>query len=181
MYINSLWPCNAWWPRRYESTLVQVMACCLTATSHYLNQCWLAIPSHLYQHEFFWTNRMFFIQLGCLVWTTDLYIRAIHDDVIKWKHFPRYWSALCVGNSAVIGCPQPLHGRLNERDGVSNHQPQDCLLSRLFRHRPKKTSKLRVTGFCAGNSPVTGEFPAQRASNMENVSIWWCHHDFLIT
>ena len=31
----------------------------------------------------------------------------------------------------------------------------------------KKTSKLRVTGLCAGNSPVTGEFPAQRASNAE--------------
>ena len=31
----------------------------------------------------------------------------------------------------------------------------------------KKTPKLRVTGFCAGNSPVTGEFPAQRASNAE--------------
>ena len=27
-----------------------------------------------------------------------------------------------------------------------------------------------------GNSPVTGEFPAQRASNAENVSIWWRHH-----
>ena len=35
----------------------------------------------------------------------------------------------------------------------------------------KKTSKLRVTGLCAGNSPVTGEFPAQKASNAENVSI----------
>ena len=31
-----------------------------------------------------------------------------------------------------------------------------------------KTSKLRVTGLCEGNSPVTGEFPAQRASNAEN-------------
>ena len=40
----------------------------------------------------------------------------------------------------------------------------------------KKTSKLRVTGLCAGNSSVTGEFPAQRASNAENVSIWWRHH-----
>ena len=26
------------------------------------------------------------------------------------------------------------------------------------------------------NSPVTGEFPAQRASNAENVDIWWRHH-----
>ena len=29
-----------------------------------------------------------------------------------------------------------------------------------------------------GNSPWTGEFPAQMASNAENVSIWWRHHDF---
>ena len=41
----------------------------------------------------------------------------------------------------------------------------------------QKTPKLRVTGLCAGNSPVTGEFPAQMASNAENVSIWWRHHD----
>ena len=48
----------------------------------------------------------------------------------------------------------------------------------LFRPRSKKTSKLRVNGLCAGNSPVTGEFPAQRASNADNVSIWWRHHGF---
>ena len=40
----------------------------------------------------------------------------------------------------------------------------------------KKTSKLRVTGLCAGNSSGTGEFPAQMASNAENASIWWRHH-----
>ena len=47
----------------------------------------------------------------------------------------------------------------------------------LFRHRWQKISKLRVTGLCAGNSPVTGEFPAQRVTNVENVSIWWPHHE----
>ena len=41
----------------------------------------------------------------------------------------------------------------------------------------KKISKLRVTGLCEGNLPVTCEFPAQRASNAENVSIWWRHRD----
>ena len=41
----------------------------------------------------------------------------------------------------------------------------------------EKTSKLRVTGLCVGNTPMTGEFPAQKASNAENVSIWWRHHD----
>ena len=40
----------------------------------------------------------------------------------------------------------------------------------------KKTSKLRVTGLCEGNSPVNGEFPSQRTSNVVNVSIWWRHH-----
>ena len=40
----------------------------------------------------------------------------------------------------------------------------------------KKPSKLRVTGLCAVNSPGTSEFPAQMASNAENVSIWWRHH-----
>ena len=29
---------------------------------------------------------------------------------------------------------------------------------------------------CEGNSPVTDEFPAQRASNADNISIWWRHH-----
>ena len=70
-----------------------------------------------------------------------------------------------------------LQWRHNERDGVSNHRPHDCLLTRLFRRRLKETSKPCVTGLCGGNSPVTDEFPAQGASNAENVSIWWRHHD----
>ena len=40
------------------------------------------------------------------------------------------------------------------------------------------TSKLRVIGLYAENSPVTGEFSAQIPSNAENVSIWWRHHGF---
>ena len=48
---------------------------------------------------------------------------------------------------------QSLHWRHNDHDGVSNHQPHGCLLNRLFRRRSKKTSKLRVTGLCVGNSP----------------------------
>ena len=41
--FNSLGPSDAIWWQRSGSTLAQVMACCLTATSHYLNQCWLII------------------------------------------------------------------------------------------------------------------------------------------
>ena len=69
-----------------------------------------------------------------------------------------------------------LQLRHNELDGVSNHRRLNYLLNRLSRRRSKKTSKLHVTGLCEGYSPETGEFPAQRASNVENVSTWWRHH-----
>ena len=49
-----------------------------------------------------------------------------------------------------------LQWRHIEHDCVSNHQPRVCLLNRLFRRRSKKTSKLRVTGLCVGNSPHKG-------------------------
>ena len=73
----------------------------------------------------------------------------------------------------------PLLWRHNEHDGVSNHQPHDCLPNCLFGRRSKKTSKLRVTGLCAGSSQGTDEFPAEMANNAENGSIWWRHHALL--
>ena len=47
-YLNSLGPSDAIWRWRSWSTLVQVMAYCLTAPSHYLNQCWLIISKVLW-------------------------------------------------------------------------------------------------------------------------------------
>ena len=52
-----------------------------------------------------------------------------------------------------------LWWRHNDHAGVSNHQPHGCLFNRLFRRKSKKTSKLRVTGLCAGNSPGPVNFP----------------------
>ena len=52
-----------------------------------------------------------------------------------------------------------LRWRHNGCDSVSYHQPHHCLLNRLFRRRWKKTSKLRVTGLCAGNSPGSVNSP----------------------
>ena len=49
--INSLWSSDAIWQRfSLRSTLPQVMACCLTAPSHYLNQCWF-ITSGVLRHS----------------------------------------------------------------------------------------------------------------------------------
>ena len=82
------------------------------------------------------------------------------------RNFPSTWGIFLT-----------LQWRHNGHDSGSNHKPHDCLHNLLFRRRSKKTSKLRVTGLCAGNSPETGEFHAQMPSNAENVSIWWRHHD----
>ena len=39
------------WQQRSGSTLTQVMACCLTTPSHYLNQCWLIIKQSFTWHS----------------------------------------------------------------------------------------------------------------------------------
>ena len=61
--------------------------------------------------------------------------------------------------------------RHDGRDGVSHQQTPDCLLNRPFQRRSEKTSKFRVTGLCDGNSPMTGEFPAQRANSAEKLHL----------
>ena len=69
---------------------------------------------------------------------------------------PIMWRPLCCKS---MKCRYALQWRHDDRSGVSNHRRLDCLHNGLFRCRSKKTSKLRVTGICEGNSPVTGEFP----------------------
>ena len=97
-----------------------------------------------------------------------------HNDVLlQILHFyPDFAAVVTVHWSSSIKIKMfSLQWHYNEHNGIWNRRCLDCLLNHLFRCRSKKTSKLRVTGLCEGNSTVTGEFPAQRASNAENVSI----------
>ena len=94
----------------------------------------------------------------------------VRNDVREFVHTLKHANR-CMGYD-------PLPWRHNEHDGVSNHRHLHCLFSCWFRRRSKKTSKLRVTGLCASNPLVTGEFPAQMAIKVENVSIWWYHHAY---
>ena len=106
-----------------------------------------------------WTNSLTHICGTRGRWVkAPLLYRVMH--VIIWHHFKRkHYNDVMMSAMAS-----------------QNHQPHDCLLNCLFRLRSKETAKLSVTGICAWNSPVIGEFPAQKASNAENVSIWWRHH-----
>ena len=73
-------------------------------------------------------------------------------------YYGKVWSIS--KNNTIKDHAQTLQWRRNERDGVSRHQLHDSLFNHLFRHWSKKR---------------------QRASNAENVSIWWCHHEILGT
>ena len=133
-----------------------------------------------------WCGRMLIFKFACVLNSAQRSCHGnINSDHLIWIWFK---GKTCIhGNRIttrkkynsiwVLGKINALQWRHYERDSVSNHQPHDCLLNRLFRRRSKKTSKPRVTGLCVGNSPGTGEFPAQMASYGENVSIWWRHHD----
>ena len=116
------------------------------------------------------------LQRGCaIVWVNN------HIPLFIWMQLlinapmkeGTYHSKIFLNESFIFNSIQWRH---NEHYSVSNHQPHDCLLNRLFGRRSKKISKFRVNGLCAGNSPMTGEIPAQMASKEENVSIWCRYH-----
>ena len=69
-----------------------------------------------------------------------------------------------------------LHWRHSDHDGVSNHQPHGCLLNQFIQAQIKENIKAPRQWPLCGEFTGTGEFPAQRASNAENISIWWRHH-----
>ena len=91
-------------------------------------------------------------------WTIGHHMRAgmreIWDTMSHWPPYESWYEGGLRHDEplATIWELVSLHQRHNDHDGVSNHQPHHCLLNRLFRRRSKKTSKLRVTGLCAGNS-----------------------------
>ena len=150
-------------------------ACCLRPRSE---QNKISVNLQTSQMHFSWNENVFFV-----FWL------KFHRYLFILRNFLCRLQRCKCSEEKVMACCKLLCGfslqwRHNEHDGVSNHQPHDCLLNRLlpfiyrrlFRRRSKKAPKLRVTGLCVGNSPVIGEFPAQMGSNAENVSIWWRHH-----
>ena len=125
---------------------------------------------------------IFFLQRAC-IWqcrpqNCSRVAYLSHDKTIWNENLKTFsWKrAIAIGFRSNLKFILPLRWRHNGHDSVSNHQPNECLLNRLFRGRSKKTSKLRVTGLCAGKFTGAGEFPAQMASYAEKVSIWWRHH-----
>ena len=130
----------------------------LYTLSYYIGPCYSGTPLYVSTYVM-WTS---FTRLGIFNLMNDhhkmkyyVHVCRLYQDWLNLARTP--WDNPRMDNSVVIM-------------DISNHQPHDCLLNSLFRRKSKETPKLHVTGLCEGNSLVTGEFPAQRASNAENVS-----------
>ena len=73
--INSMFPGVVIWWHRSGSTLARVMACCLTAPSHYLNQCCITLIEIL-------NNTAPFL------WKCSRFILIL--EVVKWQPFSKW-------------------------------------------------------------------------------------------
>ena len=99
---NPLWPSDAIWHWISWSTLVQVMACCLTTPSHYLNQCWLTInkiPRHSFQGNIKFDTQKISIPKICLKFT---YSKLNHISQGQWVIPKPYMLMPCYVHLQVI-------------------------------------------------------------------------------
>ena len=110
-YINSLAPGKFEWNLRYgwgisceialiwmpldftdgQSTLVQVMAWCRQATSHYLNQCWprpYGVTRPQWVKQFRMEDALCILSTNCVPWTCDLVCLFFHARFPSWR-WPR--------------------------------------------------------------------------------------------
>ena len=147
--------------------------------SHYLNQCWNIVNLTI-ENKIQSKSKFIYFNSRKYLWNCRLFNQAVRGA--KAINTPRTYAT---NKNEYFHTSSFNDGLLTHAFSKTslitvtsywtrwrlNHQPHDCLLNRLFRRRSKKTSKPRVTGLCVGNSPVTGEFPAQMACNAENVSI----------
>ena len=102
-----MWPSHTLWQHITGSILAQVKACCLAAPNHYLNQYWLIISkvqfmynlgtilvngSHLIFYYIYLITVLLVSIYQCPKINMSTYKGLLgHDDIIKSKHFPRYW------------------------------------------------------------------------------------------
>ena len=146
-YLNRCWPRSMTWPGLNELTIYHDLSwpkyCCVIGVREITHLGLVIYIENFRQNIFLNENKDIFIYISETVTSStppkpnlnkSLTNESCRDEVIS-----------CFLN-------QSLQWRHNGRDSISNHQPRDCLLNRLFRRKSKKTSKLRVTGHCCSAS-----------------------------
>ena len=93
---------------------------------------------------------------GVCVWSPNGFVYCFHQIPL---FYPRHYNGVIMG-------------------AIASQMTSFTIVYLTFYSDPdqRKHQSSASLAFVVGNSPVTGEFPAQMASNAENVSIWWRHH-----
>ena len=167
--FNSSWPSDAICQHRY--ILVQVMACCLTAPSHYLNR---------------W---------GSLTCTWEQFHPDI--DIYRWEGYQSIDMSISgqisISVILVVSICSTVHRKCSRIQYLTwirklHFHYDDIIMGAIASkitgiaivyyafYLGADQRKHQSSASLAFVPPVPGEFPAQRASNTENVSSWWHNH-----
>ena len=130
-----MWPGDAIWQHRYGSTLAQVMACCLTRSSHYLKQCWLIISKHLWHPSGgIWQD----IQQLSITKISNLKFRPNLTGV-------KNLISMCITDGYVSCLCKPINNY--EKKESSNHTVGLYLLPYLFNMRTTVLHNKNISGW----------------------------------
>ena len=121
-------------------------------------------------------------QRECMTWTNQFFIRSLKGCITRYPfRSPSSINRMCRDVTctwSAIQCICSLQWHHNGRDGVSNHQPQDCLFNHLFRRRSKKYIKAprhwSLWGEFTGDRLIPRTQGHQRGKCFHLMTSWWC-------
>ena len=181
--INSMWPADAFWLQRFWPSLVQEMAFCLFRIMRLLEVHFPDRISWKSIRKFSFLKSVFSVEHFCQENVFEIVVCKVlinlADDnmLISQECYISLQVSLCIPRSEILICwvlaalitwycqwyrPQclpcicALQWRHYEHKGVSNHQPHDCLLDRLFKAKIKRNIK------APRNWPLCGEFTGDK-------------------
>ena len=104
------------------------------------------------------------------------FVRGIHRSPVNSPHKGQWRGALMFS----LICAR-INGWVNsgEAGNLRRHRADYdviVMIGHLVRAVTNKTSSALLV-LCWVNQVVTGKFPSQRDRNVENLSMWWRHHD----
>ena len=120
--------------------------------------------------------------MGCNYLSLPLISPQIIADLLSVYIYLQFTISSVIGNKHIFKIATQMARTLRWRSirhgGVSNRQPHLTIVySTVYSGADQRKHQSSASlAFVRGNSPGTGEFPAQMASNAENISIWWRHH-----
>ena len=161
--VNPWWPSDAIWRHRSGLSLVQVMACCLTAPSHYLNQYWLVIevvPWHSPESN----SQEVLLNLICNMSSETTLVKLL-PHLTHWGRVTH----ICVGKLTTIGSdnglsPERRQAIIWTNAGILLIGPLGTNFSEIFieiqafsfKKMHLKISSANWRPFCLGLSVLTG-------------------------